>query len=303
MSVRRILLPLDGSHLAEIAIPPAIYFAKAWGATLVLFHAVEQTAPQKIHGSGHHLGEEREAEAYLQRLGKDNFPADIPTEIHVHAAAVRDVAESISNHVAELNIDVILMCAHGKGNPRRWFLGNIAQQIIRRAGTPIFFLPASYSSGSDPFQISDVLLPMDGQPSHAEGIAWAEFAAQRSRAPIHLAMVVPNTGDLSGSQAATRTLLPTSTLALLDIQAQQGADLLSDQATLFQAKGLSASTELLRGDIVDQLAQFAQRTSSGLLVIGTHGHTGNEAFWNQSVAARLLSRIANPVFLIPIKTE
>jgi nucleotide-binding universal stress UspA family protein len=300
MNVRRILLPLDGSDLAEIAIAPAIFYALTFGATLLLLHIVEQDAPRSVHGGSRHITDEREAGEYLQQLAASKFPRGLEVEIHVHSAAVRDVTRSITDHVSECGADAIVMCAHGKGNPRQWLVGNNAQQIIAHGKTPVFFLPASFSTPEKEFSISQIILPTDGLPGHERGATWAEYVAQRCHVPMNMVMVVPTSGDLTGEHAATRTLLPTSTLALLEIQAQQAAEILSTQADRMRSEGLSVTTEVLRGDPAEQLARFVHKSPSGLIVLGTHGHAGNAAFWNRSLTARILPRLVNPMLLIPV---
>ena len=50
---KRLLVPLDGSRLAESILPPALYFAGQFGATIVLFHVIEAGAPAEVHGERH----------------------------------------------------------------------------------------------------------------------------------------------------------------------------------------------------------------------------------------------------------
>src|SRR5262249_56972653 len=64
---RRVLVPLDGSHLAEAALPLAFRLAEGCGATLVLLHLIEKGAPARGHGARHPTSTP-EAEAHLTRV-------------------------------------------------------------------------------------------------------------------------------------------------------------------------------------------------------------------------------------------
>jgi nucleotide-binding universal stress UspA family protein len=61
---KRLLVPLDGSHLAEAALPAAAFLALKLNAVLTLVHIVERNAPEEIHGD-RHLTNADEANAYL----------------------------------------------------------------------------------------------------------------------------------------------------------------------------------------------------------------------------------------------
>ena len=50
---KRILIPLDGSSLAEMVLPTAVYIAERLQAALILFHVVEKAPPTEMHGQHH----------------------------------------------------------------------------------------------------------------------------------------------------------------------------------------------------------------------------------------------------------
>jgi nucleotide-binding universal stress UspA family protein len=177
MKIRCLLLPLDGSDLAENALPAGVYFARLFGASITLFHVIEQGAPARVHASRHLTGVE-EAETYLEDACSRYIPDGVSVERHVHALAARDVALSIVEHSAELKPDLIILCAHGSGGPRDWLIGNIAQQVISRGSTPVLLLrPARPPQPGSAFSCRSILLPMDGVPEHERSAELAEVIA------------------------------------------------------------------------------------------------------------------------------
>jgi nucleotide-binding universal stress UspA family protein len=95
-----LLVPLDGSQLAESALPAAEYIAQTLKIPVTLVHIIEKDPPQAIHGEAH-LSSEPEAKTYLDRIAR-TFPAGIEVDTHIHTRAVKDVAQSIVSHVDEL---------------------------------------------------------------------------------------------------------------------------------------------------------------------------------------------------------
>ena len=111
--IRHLIVPLDGSRLAEAALPITRQLAQKLGAPVTLVHLIERHAPQHIHGE-HHLSNPEEAERYLTELGRRFFPADPRVAQHVHASEITDVPRAIAEHATELGSDLVVMCAHGQ---------------------------------------------------------------------------------------------------------------------------------------------------------------------------------------------
>ncbi len=76
---KHILVPLDGSKLAEAALPAAVSLAQTFKAPVTLLHIIEQDAPEEIHRD-RHLTEAREAEAYLAEIAKTCLSSENKSE-------------------------------------------------------------------------------------------------------------------------------------------------------------------------------------------------------------------------------
>src|SRR5574342_275959 len=104
---KSILIPLDGSHLAEAALPAAASLAEKLNAPVTLLHVNEQNAPEAVHHE-RHLTRPEEAESYLEDLVKQSFPAGLKANWHVHRMEVKDVTASIVEHTSEFAPDLII---------------------------------------------------------------------------------------------------------------------------------------------------------------------------------------------------
>ncbi|MFZ2959993.1 MAG: universal stress protein [Candidatus Ozemobacteraceae bacterium] len=312
---KRILVPLDGSALAESVLPVAVYFADVWKAQIILLHVIERNAPGSIHGD-RHLSRPDEAEAYLKEITRTTFPSRSDVARHVHEENVTDVAESLVGHSEEFSPDLVLLCAHGEGSWRDWIYGNIAQQIVDLGETPVLLIKPGKSGksenpekpeklektekfGSPGFPFKKILAPIDGKPEHEIGLPGAEVLAGMFGADMRLIMVVPTISTLSGSEAIMQSMFSGSTFEVLELAQEQAVAYLGERVTQFQEKGISVSACVARGDPRDRIIGEANRWGADLVVLGTHGKAGLRAFWSGSLASKLLSRLSCSFLLIP----
>ena len=95
------------------------------------------------------------------------------------------------------------MCTHGRGSLRRWLSGSIAQKVIATGHTPVLLIhpPATDASA---YACQRILVPLDGDPEHEAGLVMATQVAQICQASLHLIMVVPTPGTLTGDVVAAR---------------------------------------------------------------------------------------------------
>lgn len=149
----RIIVPLDGSKLAESALPEAEKLAKLTSAELVLIRVVDYSSRDRLGDFGllyeyeaiaKALEEEREvATAYL---------ADVSARVAADGLAVS--ATLVSGIAAKAIVgmarpgDAIVMATHGRTGMRRWFIGSIAEEVLRHAAVPVLLVRATDSSQS-----------------------------------------------------------------------------------------------------------------------------------------------------------
>lgn len=149
--LRRVLIPLDGSELAEQVLEPALALGPAAQAEYTLLRVVEQLTPASYDpASGRVSGLDEsllrqlqamdrkywaEAQDYLERLAgslRARAPA-MQTRVVSHkqpAAAILDDAQKNA-------IDLIALATQGRGGLKRLFLGSVADKVVRGAATPV----------------------------------------------------------------------------------------------------------------------------------------------------------------------
>ncbi|MDD4052712.1 MAG: universal stress protein [candidate division Zixibacteria bacterium] len=294
---KRLLVPLDGSPLAETILPAAAFLATHLEASVVLIHVIEPDAPSAVHGQ-RHLRTAGEAEAYLREVAMAAFPPEIRVETHVHAEKIDSVTKSIAAHVTEFGSELILMCTHGKGGAKRLLFGSNAQQIASLGEVPMLLFPATIGSPA-PFAMNNLLVPLDGQPEHEHSLPIAADLARRCGAALHLVRVVHTYGDLSGPWVQSSRLLPGTTSRMLEMAVQEAQEYLDNLAKSLGQGQTPVTTEVLRGDPAQVIGEAAAVGGSDLIVVGTHGKIGTDAFWSGSVASKICLSCDTPLLLIP----
>src|SRR3989442_3678075 len=272
----RFLVPMDGSRLAESVVPVVQQVAGRFHAQVTLLHIVEEHTPTVIHGEPHLTGV-AQAQAYLEEIATRLRSSDIPVEIHVHQEKEDNVASSIVQHFQELNADLVIMCTHGHGGLRELIFGSKAQQALQQGTQSILLLFPREDDSVLPFKLQRILVPLDGTAAHEPALPMAITIARTFGAELHLVLVIPTLATLSGDEAVSGLLLPTTMRALLDLSQQDAADYLEQALARCQTQGVVAQAEVLRGDIVPTVLALAERLNVDLIVLASHGRAGLDA--------------------------
>lgn len=295
---KNLLVPLDGSRLAETALPAAFFLARKLGARVTLLHVVERRAPGEIHGE-RHLTAPEEARRYLKDAAAAAVPADLPVEMHVCEEKAAGVARSIVDFAEQAGSDLIVMCTHGKSGLRHLLLGSNAQQVIASGRIPVLQVRPSEQPRAA-FSCGRLLVPLDSRVEHEGGLETAKELARACGSAIHILVVVPTLLTLRGERAAAARLSPGATAAVLDMSLRLAEEYLGRLLEGMQGAGFTASGEIQRGDPAKAIGQAAKRLGVNLIIVGTHRKTGTDAFWSGSVAPKVSNRSHVPVLLIPL---
>jgi nucleotide-binding universal stress UspA family protein len=298
MTIKNILVPLDGSQLSETVLPMAALLAKQNHARLILFHVIEHNPPEKVHGE-RHLTDDQEASNYLSQV-RQSLASDIVIDQHVHTSAEKDVADSIVAHSREMKVDLIAMCAHGQSGLEKRIFGNIAQQVLNMGDVPVLLISPEKEARAETCECECILVPLDGDPDHEAGLDMAVEVSQNCHAKLHLVMVIHRLSTLPGEQAASAVLLPTATNALLDMDCEEGETYLAGLIGNILDKNIPVTGEVQRGDPAKEIIRSAREFHADMIVLGTHSKTAMDAFWSGSVTPKIATQTHLPLLLVPV---
>lgn len=167
---KRILIPLDGSHCAEQALPVAARIARSVGGSIVLLRIVS-TATQwwpalpspKLALAQTAVGVDIEdAKHYLAALSASAILRDIPLETEVFFGPV---ASTLLESSQFLHCDLVIMCSSSSGRMTQWISGGVVERILRYSPLPLLLLRDTTSfldTRFTPAPAIRILVPLDG---------------------------------------------------------------------------------------------------------------------------------------------
>lgn len=141
---RRVLVPLDGSELAELVLPYAETWAQTFDAELILIRVPTLPAFAPLNSDASLLLPTLLSEAYEEA---DTYLANITRRLKakglkVHKAAVEPgaIAETIIDYAHDAGVDLIVMSTHGRSGLSRWVYGSVADRVLRGADVPVLLV-------------------------------------------------------------------------------------------------------------------------------------------------------------------
>lgn len=136
---KSILVPLDGSKLAERILPEIEKMASSMRASIILLRVCRAHVFPGKDPTEAEVEVIRNAEEYLVSVASDLTAKGFDAEVHVRYG---DVAEEILSHSRRNEIDLISMSTHGRSGLGRWLLGSVAEKIVRHSEKPVLLLRA-----------------------------------------------------------------------------------------------------------------------------------------------------------------
>src|SRR5437763_135866 len=165
---RRLLVPLDGSHLAETSLTVVERLATAYGATVVLLHVIESGAPATVHGE-RHLRTAAEAETYLEgRAERQALAQALPLatratldlegeearrylegvadRLRAGGTAVStevrrgDTPSALADEAAEAGVGLVVVATHGRAGVQAIWAGSVTARLLARTLAPVLLL-------------------------------------------------------------------------------------------------------------------------------------------------------------------
>jgi nucleotide-binding universal stress UspA family protein len=164
---RSILVPLDGSDFAEHALPTALSLARRHGAAL---HVVRVYVPVAGVYGEHAVPYDEAVDRELMKRSQDYLDdvvrrLALDERVQLRADLLEGpIAESISRYAAAVGADLLVMTTQGRGPLVRFWLGSVADELVRQAEIPVLFVrpqPAAPDFSRERV-LRRILIPLDG---------------------------------------------------------------------------------------------------------------------------------------------
>jgi len=286
----RILVPLDGSSLAEAIMPVAHALAQRLSSTLVLVHVLERDAEDRVHGE-RHLTEAADAHAYLERERDACRALGIAADAHVDVRGARDVADAIDELAAAHEASLVAMSAHGRQTLRDRLIGPIAQRALRDGTTPVLLRTAGASVDA-PFALREILVPIDFRHTLTDALDAVDALARAFDVRVTLLYAAERPDPLQAR------LLPGSSAMLRAFERRRARRRLQALATRLRRSGLRVDAVTVKGAAANAVVEHAREHGADLIVLVTHGRVGLTAWYENSIMARVVAQPALTLLLL-----
>jgi len=284
---RSIVVPVDGSSLAEGAIPYALALAERTQSQVrfVLVHP-GQYPPLLIDTATGYLAEV--TERFRPRLGASL------SSIILNGPA----ASSLVQHVRDIGADLVVMTTHGRSGIERAWLGSVADEVIRSIEVPVIVLRPRTDGTVPAFDMREILVPLDGSPLAETAIGPAAVLANLWDAEMSLVeMVYP----VLFTPDAVLPFAGGYDEELTAGKCELAKDYVRDLSGSLRAKGIRASGTALVGPrpVAESLLDLAHPARISLVALATHGRGGLRRLVLGSVADKVVRGAQVPILVIP----
>lgn len=287
--IQRILVPLDGSSLAERALPYAASLARAPQARLVLLRAVEAHALTGRGRAKARIAAMQEAEDYLDRIAAPLRERGLTIDTSVPYGNAPD---AIADEIAFREINLVAMATHGRGGLGRFVYGSVAARVLSDAEVPVLLVRAWEERPGGSFDHSPrIVVPLDGSRFAEAALPVASDVAKALGGQLTLVQAVAPP-EVAG--------VPDLYYGSFDPEAETAsATAYLERQALDYGDGTHPTQILVPlGPPATLIPEVARANRAALIVMATHGRSGLGRLVMGSVADATLRMGGTPLLLV-----
>jgi nucleotide-binding universal stress UspA family protein len=271
--LERILVPLDGSALAEHAIPVAELLARTAAGRLDL---VSVRPPREPKGSGNRRAPGADIEAYLERTAWTLRRGGLAVETSVRSGGI---PETIGRQATETDADIIVMATHDRSAANRLLGRNIAIAVVRQTELPVLLIRPTEAWTSRATAFRKLLVCLDGSEGSEEVLPWARIIARHFGSTIVLLTVPESESEVSRLE-----------------------QYLGSVAAAMRSLGLGVETRVTGSGAARTITEVAESEGCDLVMLATRGRGAPETVGIEvgSVTEEVVQSAHCPVFAVTV---
>lgn len=296
---QRILVPLDGSHLAETALPHAVAMAQAGGGEVFLLRALDLigavTRPRSVDPFDWQI-RKTEVEMYLKEVAQQLEEQGVSAR---HAIVEGKAADEIIEFAHQNQIDLIALSSHGQSGVTGWNVSSVVQKVILRAQTSILLVRA-YAAQRDlegeqgsSYRYRHILLPLDGSQRAECVLPLAETLSRVHQSELIVVHVVkkpeiprrtpPTQEDLDLVERITARNRTEAEKYLTDLRTRVDAQM---QVQI-----------LISDNAASELHRMVEQNPVDLVILSAHGYSGETRWPYGSVVTGFITYGRSPLLV------
>ncbi len=302
-----ILVPLDGSLLAECVLPHVVAIARAFDARIILLRVLEKN---KANGTAQMFDllnwqlKKTAAKLYLEKISARLQKFGLRIE---NAVLEGLVAESITEYAISRGAKLVILSSHGRSGLSQWGLSSITQKIIFSAPTSVLIIRAQTPIESESLERKylRMLVPLDGSRRAENVLPMVTLLARFHQSRISIVHVV-KTPEMPRQMPLAREDVELSEQVVA--RNREEAIRYLDQVRLHSPlEGIDVQTHLLTSDnAAAALHELAEKEGIDMVALSAHGYSGNSQWPYGSMVNNFILYSKVPVLIVqdlPIKEE
>ena len=303
----QILVPLDGSQLAECVLPHVVALARAFDAKVILLRVLEKN---KANGTAQMFDllnwqlKKTGAKLYLEKISARLQKSGLRIE---NAVLEGLVAESITEYALSRGVKLIILSSHGRSGLSQWGISSVTQKIIFGAPTSVLIIRAQQPAASESIerQYSRMMVPLDGSRRAENVLPTVTLLARFHQSRISIVHVV-KTPEMPRQMPLAHEDVELSEQVVA--RNREEAIRYLDQVRLHSPlEGIDVQTHLLTSDnAAAALHELAEKEGIDMVALSAHGYSGNNQWPYGSMVNNFILYSKVPVLIVqdlPIKEE
>ncbi len=302
--MKTILVPLDGSRLAEQVLPHVLFLAPLLDARVHLLNIVPEMQPFDLllegtaglpYSDGTIATVERVrtlSERYMEGQAATLRDHGIEVDIEIHVGSPADDIVLVAERD---NADLIALATHGYSGIRRWTLGSVTDKVVHAAHVPVLVVRAG-SIAQPAWNIESIMVPLDGSPLARQALPPAADLAVLAHASLVPITVVapPVLADVTAVAQFNEALAPLK---------EQLAEELSGVSDDLKVNQVNVTPVVARGMPAATIVEQANEQKASLIVMATHGASGLRRWALGSTTDSVLHLSHVPVLVVRAQAE
>ncbi|HTN73485.1 MAG TPA: universal stress protein [Methylomirabilota bacterium] len=299
---KKILVPLDGSSIAEAVLPYARAFARALRIPVHLLQVLDsETLIPSVEAQqdrSHNVltaGREHNGD-YLKEIAASFFdPAAVSCSVRIGKPA------EVIIEVAATNLDTLIaMATHGRSGITRWLLGSVAEKVLHGAENDVLLI-----RGIEPSErkeaaahLKQLVVPLDGSETAEQALPCASELTKKMNLELILLRVylMPGVAYPTGSYAPDWKLLDQETR-------ERASEYLQGKINQLRNEGLErVCFRVLEGSAAEKIIEVARENPGSLIAMSTHGASGVGRWVLGSITERVIRHSDSAVLVIRAKS-
>jgi nucleotide-binding universal stress UspA family protein len=296
----RMLIPLDGSKLAENVLSYARALARALDLRIELLSVVDAMDFARAANAG--LARDvdaiieavtRESKQYLEGIARSFGGTKVSYAVE-HGVADKIIIDSAASDKDTL----IAMATRGRSGIHRWLMGSVAEKVLRGAINPLLLVRGDEEGKSEgEATLKSIVVPLDGSKLAESVLPRAVDLAKKLSLKIVLtrAYQIPLSAAYAGAEAP---YIPNQD-ALLNLVREEAGAYLEEKVNELHQNGIdNVSSILLVGSGADEIIDLARSTPDNLIAMCTHGRSGVTRWALGSVTEKVVRHSGDPVLVV-----